>query len=301
MQKWRSPLRYPGGKIKLLEFMKQLLDTNGINGTYIECFAGGAGIAINLLLNKIVKKIVINDLDIAIYSFWNSLTKQNDEFLKLFDSTSVNIEEWHNQKEIFDKLSTKNILDSKEELLLGFATYYLNRTNFSGILRGATPIGGLQQRGKWKIDCQFNKEKLRPLLVEIGRFKKNIEVKNLDMITEFTKLVSKKEYLNNTLIFIDPPYIKEGKRLYIPFKNKLDHEILSSEIIKNRQNWVLTYDYNDQILKMYHTLKHKYTYELNYYVKNKRIEKEFLGLSHNLILPKNSKLKNLNIINSSFH
>lgn len=293
---WKSPLRYPGGKLKMVKFVKQLLTENKISGTYVEGFAGGAGIAINLLMTNEVERIVLNDLDIAIYSFWKALVYQNEGFLLKFDRVKITIEEWHNQKSIFDLLSQRNGLSKKEELDLGFATYYLNRTNFSGIIRGATPIGGLQQNGKWKMDCQFNKANLRPLLEKIGEKKDYIIVTNYNMITEFEKLIPSNLDMENLLIFIDPPYIQEGRRLYLPIKELNDHKKLSKKIISSNNKWILTYDMHKETLSMYEKVKQKYQYQLRYYVKKNRNEIEFLAVSDKLKFPDNPYLKDCKIL-----
>jgi len=269
----------------MLKFVKQILNENEISGTYIEGFAGGAGIAINLLLTGVVDEIVLNDLDIAIYSFWRSVTYQNDKFLDLFDKTPVTIEEWHNQKLIFDRLSNEKNLDEMKELWLGFATYFLNRTNFSGIIRGATPIGGLKQNGNWKIDCQFNKDRLRPLLEQIGKNSESIIISQLNMVTDFNNLIPENIDANNSLIFIDPPYIKEGRRLYLPIKELEDHKQLASKILATDNKWILTYDLHKEVLPMYEFINQKFQYQLRYYVKNKRNESEFLAISDNLLFP----------------
>lgn len=292
MTVWRSPLRYPGGKYKMLKFVKQILSENEISGTYIEGFAGGAGIAINLLLTDTVEEIVLNDLDIAIYSFWKAIAYQNEAFLYLFDKIPVTIDEWHNQKFIFDLLSKEENLNESKELMLGFATYFLNRTNFSGIIRGATPIGGLQQNGNWKMDCQFNKERLRPLLEQIGKEGNRISISRLNMVIDFNKLLSDNINANNTLIFIDPPYIKEGRRLYLPMKELEDHKKLANKILSADNKWILTYDLHDEVLPMYEVVKQKFKYQLRYYVKNKRNESEFLAISDNLLFPKEPELNN---------
>ena len=51
-----SPLRYPGGKSKLADFIGLTIQNlNMPNCTYIEPFAGGSGVALSLLLNGIVE------------------------------------------------------------------------------------------------------------------------------------------------------------------------------------------------------------------------------------------------------
>ena len=112
-----SPLRYPGGKYKISKLIALLLSKAGDNcSTYIEPFAGGAGIAIDLLLRDVVAQIVINDSDPAIASFWKAVVQETDAFIDKIDSTPVTIEEWRNQREIY--LTAK-----KYSLDYGFDSY----------------------------------------------------------------------------------------------------------------------------------------------------------------------------------
>src|SRR6266446_4058558 len=125
-----SPLRYPGGKTFLLPFFERIIQRNHLHGiTYIEPFAGGAGAAIALLFLEKVDHIVINDLDKAIYSFWQSAVFNSAKFIERINSAPVTVKEWRRQKAIY--------LNPRSSLFdLGFATFFLNRTNVSGILDG---------------------------------------------------------------------------------------------------------------------------------------------------------------------
>lgn len=94
-----SPLRYPGGKGKLAPLMKYLIETTGhVGGTYIEPFAGGAGIALDLLENDVVSRIVINDFDKGIYSFWRALLNETDKFIEEINRVPLTIDEWNRQR-----------------------------------------------------------------------------------------------------------------------------------------------------------------------------------------------------------
>jgi len=148
-RKHASPLRYPGGKTGLSTFLSKLILENNIcDYTYVEPYAGGAGAALKLLFENRVSSIIINDFDRAIYSFWKSAVFQSEKFIDKIESTEVTIEEWNNQKEIY-------LNKRSNQFDLGFATFYLNRTNRSGIIEGG-PIGGIKQKGKWLINARWN-------------------------------------------------------------------------------------------------------------------------------------------------
>ena len=126
-----SPLRYPGGKTKFYAYVKELLENNGLIGeTYIEPFAGGAGLALKLLLKNDVSRIVINDLDPAIYSFWYSVLNEAPEFCDRIANIELTLEEWKRQRAIY------LLQDTTRPLELGIATFFLNRTNVSGVVNG---------------------------------------------------------------------------------------------------------------------------------------------------------------------
>ncbi|WP_332238690.1 DNA adenine methylase [Sporolactobacillus sp. KGMB 08714] len=292
MNSWRSPLRYPGGKLKLAPLIEQLISNNKEIINYVEPFAGGAGIGIYLLLNKKVEHITLNDFDIAIYSFWTTVTSYNAAFLDLFDAIPVTVPEWKSQKEIFSDLERKSKLTPSEIIQLGFSTFFLNRTNFSGILRGATPVGGMNQNGKWKIDYEFNKDRLRPLIAEIGKYADRISVTNLNMVTSMKKLslMSDEYTVNETLMFIDPPYVKQGKRLYLPIKSMEEHASISKQVSELKPHWVLTYDAVQELMDLYNFSKNRYLYTLQYRVKTHRKGTEFLASSDGLNLGEAPKI-----------
>ncbi len=180
-----SPLRYPGGKGFLYRFIAEIIDLNSLNNhNYVEPYAGGAGLALSLLFNKKVERIILNDIDPAIYALWFSILNYPEELCQMIKKTSITIETY---KEI-----KKKFRDSTDLLELGFATLFLNRTNLSGILK-AGPIGGYAQTGRYKIDCRFNKERIIDIIKNISAMKEKIEIYNLDAIDFLNKVISKRE------------------------------------------------------------------------------------------------------------
>jgi DNA adenine methylase len=284
-----SPLRYPGGKSKLSKHICSLFETNNYkDGIYIEPFAGGAGIALFLLLNNYVKKIHINDLDPSIYAFWHSLFYDMDKFIDLIRNTPICIEEWNKQREIQQNQSEATTLQ------LGFSTFYMNRTNISGIIKGGV-IGGYKQQGKYKMNARFNKEAL------IKRIEKLREYKDKVVITNFcvTDLIDQeiKNSKEKTFIYFDPPYYIKGPNLY---KNHLSHEdhLTISNKIKSIKNhyWLITYDNIREIEEMYENFRKK-TYSLSYSAGKAAKGKELMIFSNNLSLKykNNSNKKDDNI------
>ena len=119
-----------------------------------EPYAGGCGLALSLLFSGFVSDIHINDIDPAIWSFWHSLLNRTEEFIKLIEKTPVNVKEWKRQRRIIQSDGVD------DPMKLGFAAFFLNRTNRSGIIKRGGVIGGLDQTGNYEIDCRYNKDEL---------------------------------------------------------------------------------------------------------------------------------------------
>jgi len=270
-----SPLRYPGGKAIYAEILMSVIDNNDLsNCTFVEAFAGGAGAAITLLLSGKVKSIFLNDLDPAIYSFWRSILENTEEFLHLMHRTPITVKEWCKQREIY-RAKPDDILQ------LGFATFFLNRCNRAGILL-ANPIGGLEQKGKYRIDARFKKEKLELKIRKIANRKDVINTYNLDAI-EFVKKVKRKHRNRKFLIYFDPPYYQKGELLYFNHYRHDDHEELSHHIRNCSFPWLLSYDNQPEITDLYNGFQ-IYIRDLRYSVSKFALAQELI--ISNLKMPK---------------
>ena len=271
-----TPLRYPGGKSQLTPVIVDILSRNNmLYGEYAEPFAGGAGIAMTLLLNNYVSGIYLNDIDPAIYSFWYSVLNHTEALCELVQSVEVTIAEWHQQRAIFQTSCAKPYLQ------LGFATLFLNRTNRSGILKAGV-IGGLDQTGNFKLDCRFNKSELTRKIRRIGEYRDQISLTSLDAL-KFIKTVLPKS-AQQTLINLDPPYFRKGPELYTNFYNANDHVLLAKAVIRLKRRWIVTYDDTPEIRSLYSNYP-LYSSSLNYSAQVKRVGVELLVADPLLSLP----------------
>ena len=284
-----SPLRYPGGKGKLASFMEYMIDQLGHRGgTYIEPFAGGAGIAMELLLRNVVSRIVINDYDKAVWSFWKAILTETDRFVEEIRMVPLTVDEWQKQHEI---LVTQN---DKYSFELGFAAFYLNRTNRSGIIKGGV-IGGQEQAKDWKMDVRFKREELVTRIQRIAARKKDIKLYNKDVNSFIKNYVPL--YEENALIYFDPPYFRKGQQLYMNFFNYKDHVRIEQEIREHVNcDWIITYDYEPQIEEIYHNYNLR-LYDLNYSVSTKRKANELMIFKDGIFIPSDEELnsKKINI------
>ncbi len=273
-----SPLRYPGGKGKIAPYFKQIIKDNLLlDCVYVEPYAGGASVALSLLFDGYASKIIINDIDLSIYAFWHSVLNETDVLCKMIQDTPLTMDVWTKQRKIQQLKNRASLIE------LGFSTFYLNRTNRSGILEAGV-IGGNNQTGKWKIDARYNKEELIKRIRRIATYRDRIELHNSDA-SDLIKSI-RKTLPERTLIYFDPPYYVQGNKLYLNHYAHADHEALSREIKSlNSLNWVLTYDSVPQIKKMYTGFRQK-RFKLRYSAHNYDVGQELMFFSKDLYIPK---------------
>lgn len=267
MERHKSPLRYPGGKAALAPYLGSLIDHHRLrNCTYAEPFAGGAGAAIELLYGEKVWKILINDADIHIFAFWKSVIDESDRFCSQISSVPITVDEWKRQSEIFSNPTSNTIFD------VGFATFFLNRTNRSGILDGR-PIGGYDQSGNYKIDARFNRAGLVKRVTQLAHYKERIAVYNFEALDFLAKVI--RPLTGSVLVYLDPPYYKMGAHLYLNFYKHEDHKKLASYITSELHHpWLLSYDDVEEIREIYANIPsvmHTLDYHANQYKKGNEV------------------------------
>lgn len=254
-----SPLRYPGGKNCIFSFLSKLFYENDLIGIeYAEPYAGGAGLALHLLMDGFVSKIYLNDLDEWVYSFWYSVLNQKDELCSWIQNVSLDVDTWRYYKSF---LATPSALTTIEKAKTFF---FLNRTNVSGVIKGGI-IGGLAQKGTYKIDARFNKTELINRIDKIYQRRADIQISNIDGV-DFLKQMNRKH--RDIFIYIDPPYVGKGSNLYLNFYTELDHTILSQLVNKLRKQWLISYD-NCELINLLYKKFNRISYKLAQCTSNK--------------------------------
>lgn len=236
-----SPLRYPGGKAALAGLFADVIAGLGLaEATYVEPYAGGAGAGIALLREGLVARLVINDIDPAVNAFWRAVVEHNGAFVERVESAPLTVEHWRIQRDLY-RAASADVVD------LGFAFFYLNRTNRSGVLNAGV-IGGQAQTGNYKIDARFNRATLVERIKALGVLADRIQVTALDGRT----LIRQHAVNTSTLMYIDPPYVTAGSDLYLNAFNAADHTALAKEInAVKKAHWLVTYDQHSLIRRLY--------------------------------------------------
>lgn len=251
-----TPLRYPGGKSQLRPLIRRMLNQGvPVPAAYCEPFCGGAGIAVDLLIKGDVNSIYLNDADAGIYSFWRAIVEETERFIKETEAVKVDYDTWVSFKNARSELY-KTYSRGGYSFELGFITFFLNRTNRSGIIDGGC-IGGKSQTSKYKIDCRFNKKTLIEKIAKIGELSSRVSVSNVDGALYLRKhlpnlLHSEGLQPDDALVYLDPPYVKKGESLYLNSMNEESHEELSGTLLSGVfDNWLLTYDDVPLIRELY--------------------------------------------------
>ena len=272
-----SPLRYPGGKGKLARFMAAVVRANGLSdGKYIEPYAGGAGIAWELLITGVVRRVMVNDVSPHVFAFWTSVVSQTEELCRWIRDVPLSVEEWDRQKKIFCRPEESSMLE------LGVSCFYLNRTNRSGILNGGL-IGGRSQEAKWRMDARFNREDLIRRITRIADCRARIEVSRRDAV-EFLRARSD-GFGEKDLIYVDPPYFEKGRMLYYDAYGPDDHAAVAELLSEmDGPRWVVSYDDVEAIRRLY-AFAPRLEYTIGYSARRRTRGREVMFFSNGMAIP----------------
>jgi DNA adenine methylase len=273
--RYRSPLRYPGGKARLAAYLARVLASQSTSiETYCEPYAGGAGAGLKLLADGHVSRLIINDLNPGIAAFWRSVFFTTSELVKLVAECAVDLDNWHRQRAVY------LVPDQHDDLTLGFATFFLNRTNRSGILN-ARPIGGLEQTGNWLIDARFNRPDLVKRIESLGKLASQVDVRQ-ERAIELIRNLSRRS--RPALLYVDPPYVVPGEELYLTDHSWSEHQRLRQVLAKSRHPWILTYDADDRTRELYRDFR-CLRFNISHTAQTQKVGREFMFFSRGLRVP----------------
>ncbi|MBY4130207.1 DNA adenine methylase [Rhodococcus fascians] len=272
-----SPLRYPGGKARIAPFADELLAIQSSRPRhYAEPFAGGAGSALTLLVSEKVDVVHINDLNPGIAAFWRCVFNQTKRLIKRIEDTEVSLDAWHLARAIYSQPRRHTDID------LGFATFFLNRCNRSGILN-ARPIGGLEQTGRWKIDARFNRDNLTRRIAYLGSYRRRVKLSELDA-QEFLSTLA--PLLGDILVYVDPPYLGQGDDLYLDRLSAKDHRDLAANLQSSNLGWFLTYDADDRVTNDLYVNFRCAEFDIKHTAQVNHMGTEYIVFSDNITVPR---------------
>jgi DNA adenine methylase len=271
-----SPLRYPGGKRKLANFLALVFRSNDLlDGEYAEAYCGGGAVALSLLYGDYAERIHLNDLDRGIHAFWIACRDRTDDLCRLVRDAKLDLTEWERQRAIY-------LANAPDPLDLAFATLYLNRTNRSGVITGGI-IGGKEQGGTWKLDARFKADDLIRRIERIGRWRSRIVIYNLDGAVFLREVASKLP--PRSLVYLDPPYYVKGQEmLYANYYGPEDHAVIAGIVRELPVPWVVSYDDHPDIRALYRRCQ-TLTYDISYSASRRYRGREIAFFSGDLLVP----------------
>lgn len=269
--RYLSPLRYPGGKARLADYMKIVVDMNGLtDGHYVEPYAGGAGVALALLVGEYVSHIHINDIDRSVHAFWHCALNEPEALCRRIIDTPVSVKEWRRQRAV-QSARHPSPLD------LGFSTFFLNRTNRSGVISSGGIVGGLRQSGKWRLDARYAKRALVARIMLIASYRDRISLYHEDALTLLKALWP--GLPKNSMTYLDPPYYVKGRRrLYANGYSDEDHRAIARFLASATKPWVMTYDDVPDVRALYRGVRcRRYTLRYTAHDQYRGTEVMFFG------------------------
>ena len=258
-----------------------------VGGHYAEPYAGGAGVALDLLLGGHVSHIHLNDSSLHVYAVWVSIVTRPEDFCKRIRTAALTVNDWRRHREIVRHPENHDLFS------LGFSTFYLNRCNRSGILTAGV-IGGLAQTGRWRIDARFPRNELARRVEAIATKADRICVTNLDAEDFMRRHAPTHLPIRQTLIYCDPPYYERSQRLYLDGYQRSDHERLAGVIqTKLAHHWIVSYDAHERVMDLYEG-RRRFAYNLPYSAISSYQGREIFIFSDTLDVPSVSEVRAVN-------
>ena len=240
-----SPLRYPGSKATFLKVVLEFIEVHGLKGREIvEPYAGSGIVSLSLVAKNLVSHATLVERDPLLYSFWKAVFEHTDALLSSIEEINVNMDTWHELR----VLLKHKIPEDKLIPDLALACLFFNRTNFSGVLHSG-PIGGKNQSSDYKLDCRFNKKDIISRIRQISSLRDGVSVKFGDAL----EFLQKANIQNNEkrFFYVDPPYFKQGRKLYRYYYKVIDHKRLYDILSVATFPWLLSYDKHEFIELLY--------------------------------------------------
>ncbi len=239
-----SPLRYPGAKRRLSGYISEVLRLNGLRPKlFVEPFAGGASVALQLLTENLVDEIALGERDPFVASFWKIVFNDAEWLIDQIEKMEVTVERWRH-------FHDGTFRSDRERAL---ACLFLNRTSFSGILADTSgPIGGYKQVSEYKVDCRFPVATLTKRIQQAASLSDRVLfVSSGDWQKTVAKVQELRYKKNKVFFYFDPPFYAKAERLYRFYFGDKEHEALHRRVVRIRQPWILSYDPAVPIIKLY--------------------------------------------------
>lgn len=285
-RRYLSPLRYPGGKARMAPFLGEMfaqqVATMDVE-VWLEPFAGGAGAGLSMLEADAVSEVWLTEKNPAIAAMWRTVLDEGKALAARVERTVPDLAMWEHARQVIAAAeSGERDLD---DIGLGSAALVVNRCSRSGIVAPrAGPIGGKSQDGRWTVASRWNGAGLAERIRHLATLRNSIRFTEGDAIEAITDLDGS-GIEDEVLAFVDPPYLREGNRLYANGMSELDHRRLADALNASPARWMLTYDDEPAVAEVLYPQRRVLAYRIPNTANRQRIATEYAVFSDNLVLP----------------
>ena len=280
-RRWISPLRYPGGKVRMAESLVSIFGQQwGYMDVevWVEPFAGGAGAGLKMLYLEGVESLWLVEKNPSLAALWRHILEDGETFAKRVQATSPTLDLWTWAKTTIAAVEAGDGHVPEEDI--AYAAFLVNRLSRSGIVSGNVgPIGGKRQAGRWNLASRYNGDELAHRIRLVHDMSSRIVFHEADAINYIAEL-SDSGVEEEVMLFVDPPYIEEGAGLYE--HGTLNHAHLAHALRNCPSHWLLTYDAHPYVLDLYHPDYRVLEFEIAHTAHQQRIDTEYAVLSDNL-------------------
>jgi len=238
---------------------------------FVEPFAGGANVSLQMIARDLVDCIALYDLDPIVSGFWWTVFNRHKFLINKVREGSVSVK---NQK-------------INGHCTNGWKCLFLNRTSFSGILSESSgPIGGLSQESKYTVDCRFYEDTIVKRLESLWQIRDRVfDVGTQPYTSTFAYFESRKKL--SPFLYLDPPFFYKAEKLYNFYFSSKDHDEFVDQVARLTLPWLLSYDYCDETVAL--LKRHGLSYRIlpvtyNASANSKKYKRELV--SSNLKLPR---------------
>lgn len=276
--RYLSPLRYPGGKATIAQHLGDVYlaqDGHMPIEIWIEPFAGGAGAALDLLTRDVVDEAWLIDAHPALAAFWGTVIDDGERLAAVVAATVPTMQLWEQSREVLEA-GDVGTFD------LAYAAFVINRCSRSGIVAPRSgPMGGRHQTGRYTIASRFNGPPLADRILHVHSLRSRLRVHHGDGIGYIEQL-NDSGIVDEVVLFVDPPYIREGNRLYANGLDPAAHQRLSAALHATEARWLLTYDNHCDVQDVLYPDHRVVPFNIRNTANRARLATELAVLSNNL-------------------